>query len=141
MLEINSTILIQFVTFVLLMIILNVLLYRPLRQVLQKRRDAVERDHFDANHVGREVERGISRYKELVEETRKKGKEEKEKLRQEGMAAQHKLVEETEEIVRQKKEDIRAQIERNVQDVKNEMGQYAQDLAKEITEKILGRAV
>ena len=141
MLEINSTILIQFVTFVLLMIILNVLLYRPLRQVLQKRRDTVERDHFDANHVGREVERGISRYKELIEETRKKGKEEKEKLRQEGMEAQHKLVEETEEIVRKKKEDMRVQIERNVQDVKNEMSQYAQDLAKEITEKILGRAV
>lgn len=141
MLEINSTILIQFVTFILLMIILNLLLYRPLRKVLQKRRDVVERDHFDANHMGREVERGISRYKELMEEARKKGKEEKEKLRQEGMVAQHKLLEETEEIVRKKKEDMRVQIERNVQDVKNEMGKYAQDLAKEITEKILGRAV
>ena len=43
--------------------------------------------------------------------------------------------------MRKKKEDMRVQIERNVQDVKNEMSQYAQDLAKEITEKILGRAV
>ena len=141
MLEINSTLFIQFVTFVLLMIVLNLMLYRPLRKVLQKRRDTVASDHSDANHFGREVERGISRYKELMEETRNKGKEEKEKLRQEGMTAQHKLLEETEEIVRKKKEDMRAQIERNVQDVKSELGKYAQDLAKEITEKILGRAV
>jgi F-type H+-transporting ATPase subunit b len=141
LLDINITLLIQFVNFIFLMIVLNLLLYRPLRAILKKRRDEMDDSHARVSVLEKDAQGKLSLYEAQLEEARKKGSEVKNRLRQEGLDEEQQLVKEAEDISRQRRESIREQILAEAGAAKKQLQAEVDSLASEITEKVLGRAV
>ncbi|NLC71646.1 MAG: ATP synthase F0 subunit B [Desulfuromonadaceae bacterium] len=141
MLEINITLLIQFINFIFLIVVLNFILFRPLRGVLQKRRAELSESHARVAVLGKDVQTKLSLYEAKLDGARKKGAEIKNGLRQEGLVEEQRMVEEAEMAAQQKKESIREQIIAETGAAKKQLKAQVDSLAREITEKVLGRAV
>jgi len=141
LLDINITLLIQFANFIFLMIVLNLLLYRPLRAVLKKRRDEMDESRTRAAVLEKDAQAKLSLYEAKLEEARKKGTEVKNRLRQEGLDEEQQLVKEAEGVAHQKRESIREKIRAEAGAAKKQLQAEVDSLAREITDKVLGRAV
>ena len=141
MLEINITALFQFLNFIIIMVVLNRLLFRPLRAVLQKRRDEIGGSHQRAKSLSEEIQAKLSAYEIQLEEARKKATEVKNALRQEGLDQERSLVEEAQEAAQNRKESIRDQIATDAATAKMSLKDQVHALGMEISHKVLGRAV
>jgi len=141
LLEINVTLLIQFINFVLLMVVLNFLMYRPLRAILKKRRDEISDSHARARVLAKDAQSKLNLYETKLDKARKKGAEVKNQLRQDGLDEEKKMLAEAEGTAEEKKDSIRKQIVAEAGAAKEQLQAQADLLAKEIAEKLLGRAV
>jgi len=141
LLEINITLLIQFVNFILLMLVLNFLLFRPLRGILGKRRGELEESSARVRVLGKDMQSKLDLYEAKLNEARKKGAEVKNRLRQEALEEELRLVEAAESSAAERKERVREQIEAEADAAKKDLNAQVDLLGREITEKVLGRAV
>ena len=86
MISIDWTIFVQFANFIVLMIVLNILLYRPLRNVMASRRETIDGSHDKARTLEAQIEEKMARYEEKLQAAKQQGNQEKAALRQAGAA-------------------------------------------------------
>jgi F-type H+-transporting ATPase subunit b len=139
--EINWTIWLQFANFFVLMLVLNVLLYRPIRAVMERRRDTVEGAHRRAKDLENQINEKMDRYQGQLQEAKLKGAQEKAVLRRDAAAEEARIL-----------SDARGQAGDHVQTIKNkvaaeaaEASSYlkgeAETLASHLASKVLGRGL
>lgn len=132
---------IQIVNFLFLIFALNLLLFRPIRRILKERRDRMKGMESSIENADRTVQEKNAAFDKAIRDARAKGLKGKEALvkqaeeeeRRQVESINSKAVAELEEIRRK----IRADAERARQDLQPQVGAFA----REITQKILGRAV
>lgn len=141
MVSVDYSLLVQIVNFILLVLILNVVLYKPIRGVLAKRRETIDglNASIDASSVGvREKEEAFAAG---IKEARTKGVQLKDALIEEATGEERRIVG---EITRRAQEDlsaVRDRISQEVVAVRESLQSEVDDFAKAMGEKILGRAL
>ena len=131
----------QAVNFVLLLIILHRLAYKPILGMLEKRADTIDKSLKQAKKIEEELQRteedrkkemtkAREEYRALVAEAEETGKQKKEEMAKEAKRK-------TEEIITRAKEEIRNEKEKSVREARQEIA----DLAIEISKKIIGRNI
>lgn len=123
------------------MLVLNFLLFRPLRGILGKRRGELEESSARVRVLGKDMQSKLDLYEAKLNEARKKGAEVKNRLRQEALEEELRLVEAAESSAAERKERVREQIEAEADAAKKDLNAQVDLLGREITEKVLGRAV
>ena len=103
MIKIDWTLWLQFANFFVLMLVLNALLYRPLRDMLNRRRETIDGSYQKAKDLEGTINEKMASYEEKLQEARQKGSQEKAVLRK---AAQ----EEEAEILREKLQEAGIQL-------------------------------
>ncbi len=131
----------QAVNFVLLLIILHRLAYKPILGILEKRADTIDKSLKQAKKIEEELQRteedrkkemkkAREEYRALVAEAEETGKQKKKEITEEARRK-------TEEIVARAKEEIRSEKEKSVRAARQEIA----DLVIEISRKIIGRNI
>jgi F-type H+-transporting ATPase subunit b len=141
MLNIDYTLIIQIANFLFLLFILNILLYKPIRQILSQRKEEI--DSF-VGMIG-EFEDKFAQSKKALEENKaeatKDGLKEKEALKGEGSDQEKSLLKaatsESSEKLDQARDEIAASMVSARQTLEKELGRFSRELAQ----KILGRSV
>ncbi len=141
LIEINATLFIQFANFFLLIFILNMLLFRPLRKALRERREVVEGSHATADSLAGEITDKMAEYETRLAEARVKGNDAKNQLRTAAQEEEKTLLDEAQEIAGQKRTQIRKQISKEMTGARKTLKKEADALGQEVASKILGRAV
>ena len=141
MLNIDYTLIIQIANFLFLLFILNILLYKPIRQILSQRKE--EMDSF-VGMIGEFEDKSAQSSKALEEnkaEATKEGLKEKETLKGEGSDQEKSLLKaatsEASEKLDQARDEIAASMVSARQTLEKELGRFSRELAQ----KILGRSV
>ena len=141
MLKIDYTLFIQIANFLVLLMILNILLYRPIRKILGQRKEEI--DSYE-KMIGEFQEKSAGNAKELEENkigARKEGYKAKEDLKVAGLEREKGMVQDaissTMEKIEKAKQDVDDQMANVRQSLENEIGAFSTELA----EKILGRSV
>ncbi len=141
MIEVNGTILIQFVNFFLLMAVLHFVLFRPLRALMQRRREMAEGAHDKARSLEGQIEEKMARYQERLQEAKLKASQERAALR--AAAAQQEA-----QILGEAREKASAQVQSMVERIAGEADQARQSLqqetramASQIAGRLLGREI
>jgi F-type H+-transporting ATPase subunit b len=141
MLNIDYTLIIQIANFLFLLFILNILLYKPIRQILSQRKE--EMDSF-VGMIGEFEDKSAQSSKALEEnkaEATKDGLKEKEALKGEGSDQEKSLLKaatsEASEKLDQARDEIAASMVSARQTLEKELGRFSRELAQ----KILGRSV
>jgi F-type H+-transporting ATPase subunit b len=141
MLKIDSTLLIQIANFLLLLFFLNILLYRPIRKILNLRRDetnSLQKIIEDYHDRSERNERGI---KEGVVQARKEGFEEKESLKGQALEEEKAILKEVGSSVEEKKEKANRELGSKIADVRKILEEQVAGFSQELAAKILGRSI
>lgn len=139
MLNIDVSLFIQIANFLFLAIVLNLILYRPIRGIIAKR-------HAQFESLGKE----ISRYSEMaslkdreIQETitkaRKEGAAQKEGLRREGSLEEERILKEANADIQQRLARTREELEKGLFAAKENLATQVSQYAAELAERILGR--
>jgi len=141
MLQIDQSLLIQMGNFLLLVFLLNIFLYRPIRRIIAQRGEEMgSLEHAIREYQGKaeENEKGIQ---EHMVQARKEGFQVKESLKMEGLEKERRILQESGSTAEQKISKARSEIDEQVKDVRKILDEQVAVFSKELAEKILGRNV
>jgi len=137
--SIDFTIVIQFVNFFLLIFLLNMILYRPLRKLLEERRATIEGGHGRAQDLESQIEEKMARYQERLQEARSKGAQERATLRGEAQAEEAKLLGVAREKALEKIQQMNGKIADEASAARADLKKETEAMAAEVASKVLGR--
>jgi len=135
------SILIQMINFLVLLILLNIIVYKPIRGMLKKRKEEIDSSSNLTDELKRNIEKYSTEIEENIDSTRKLGLKERIGLRNNGLAAEKELLQDAysqvEEALGKAKNEIKEKINSARASLQNEMESFSHELA----EKILGRSL
>lgn len=141
MIEINWTIGLQFLNFFVLMLLLNVLLFRPLRGVLEKRKATVDGGHARARELKEQIDEKMARYQDQLQQAKLKGNEEKAALRSAAAKEEAEILGAAREVASGRLQAIREQVQTEAAQAGKELRTQTSALAAQVASKVLGRGV
>lgn len=141
MIEVTSALPIQIVNFIVLILLMNLVLYRPVRKILKERKNKVQGLEEAIESSQRDVAESEEVFKGKMSGARKRGGQEKEAMEQAGQAEERRIIDEINEKARADLDAVRAQIARDAEQAKRKLEGEIKGFSVAIAEKILGRAV
>ena len=141
MIKLDCTLFLQFANFMILMVVLNVLLFKPLRAALQARREAIESSKAKVHDIDEQVQAHIARYEAQLQEARLQGAQERATLRKAGQEEEARILGAANQTAAVKLQTIKEQIQEEAGTARQALRDETEDLAREIAGKVLGRAI
>lgn len=141
MISIDSSVFIQIANFLILIWILNKVLYRPLRDMLLKRKERVTGMETGIATCLQEMQEKDALFSEGIRDARAKGAMAKDKLIQDAEAEEKAIVRKINEKAQAELAKMREKIAKDAEGVRQSLLQEVDRFANDIGEKILGRAV
>lgn len=141
MIEINFSLLIQIVNFLLLLFLMNIFLYKPIRKILTRRNEetsSLEGSIEDYQNRSAQDENSI---KEGMVLARKEGYKEKENLKGQGLDAEKGLLQKASSSAEEKIGKAKKELEKRMVDVRKALDDQVASFSEELAEKILGRSI
>lgn len=137
----DVSVIIQIINFIVLAVVLNYLLFKPIRGIIAQRAEKmatlsseIESDTDSATAKGEQMDRELS-------EARRQGVDAKEQFKEEGHSEERQIIDlatqEMEKAVTEVREQISEEIGQARDELKNQVQEFGQDLAQ----KILGRSI
>ena len=139
MIDIDWTLFAQIINFLLLVFLLNVVLFRPIRNAIKDRQAKILAQEAEYNLLvdqGRSLEDEI---KEKLAAARREGAAAREALKQEGAQAEASLLEEVKRQVEVEWATVETKIKADMAKARKSLQKQAQTFAQLLATKILGR--
>jgi F-type H+-transporting ATPase subunit b len=139
MIKINWTLYVQIINFLVLVFLLNLVLFRPIRKALRERQGAIAAHEAEINRFA-ERSQGIGKeIKDSLAEARRHGLGQKEALKQEGSQAEASLLEAVKKEVDAEWDRVEKKIKEDVVKAGQTLKAQAESFAQSLAAKILGR--
>lgn len=139
MINLDWTLILQFVNFLVLLIILNKLLYRPLLGILEQRRETIDGSHEKAASLQGEIEEKMARYQAQLSDAKAAASAERSKLKQAAVSEETKIMGEAQQKASVRLQAIKDQVAAEATEAGKTLKAEAKDLAGQIATKVLGR--
>ena len=139
MISVDWTLGLQFVNFIILLIILNKILYRPLMKVLAERREAIDGSHARAKDLEEGIEEKMQRYQQQLSDAKKIANEERNKLKKAAVEEEAILLADANGKASVRLQAIKAKVADEAAEASKTLKGEAETLAGQIATKVLGR--
>lgn len=141
MLNPNFTIVIQIVNFLFLLLILNIVLYRPIRNILSRRNEKMNAFQTTIEDFQGKSARFEKDLEENMVAARKSGDKEKEAIKSAGLGEETGLLQKASSQADEKIGEARGEIEERRADIRQKLEKEVEAFSQALVEKILGRSV
>ncbi len=141
MIDLNYTLLIQMINFLLLIFILNLLLYKPITKIIDERNKKIEDSKSEVESLDEQAELKIADYEEKMRQARQEAMSQRNEVKEEGEEAGKEIVEATRGEISTMIEGFKATLANEREAARNVLRDQAKKIAVEISEKVLGRGV
>jgi F-type H+-transporting ATPase subunit b len=132
---------VQIANFLIIIWILNIILYRPIRKILIERKEKITSFEQNIEKLNEDAAGKDEAFLSGIKEARARGLNEKEALLKEGAEEEKKIIEQINQKAQANLSEVRDKIAQDAQDVRESLNKEIDTFAKAISEKILGRAV
>jgi F-type H+-transporting ATPase subunit b len=132
---------IQIINFVLLIFILNLLLYKPLLGMLDKRRKQFEESETEVRRLQVMVEQKMAAYEEKLRQAKAAAAEQKNEIVTQGTAEAKVMIEAVRGELPGLMEQFHLRMEKEISEARKILTDRSQNLSVEIAEKVLGRSI
>ncbi len=139
MIDIDWTLFAQLINFLALVFLLNMVLFRPIRNVLKERQAKLLAQESDIALLAEQGQGLESDIKEKLAAARKDGAVARESLKQEGSQAEASLLEEVKKQVDLEWAQVERKIKADMAKARESLKTQAQSFAQMLATKILGR--
>ncbi len=141
MIDINITLLIQLINFILMLIVLNFLLFKPIRQIMQEREQGISSALGDAKNAQERMQKLLDDYNVSLAEAKQKSATTYNTIYQRGIDAQRDMISAERTKAGEALDRARADIASASAAARADLRKEAERLSQDITSKLLGRAV
>jgi F-type H+-transporting ATPase subunit b len=139
--NVNVTLLIQVINFIVLLLILNAILYKPILGKLREREGQIASDREKADALDKEVVSQEARHQTELAEARKKAAAQKNELVAEAKAKEAEILADARKEAAGIVEDMKNMISKEAEEARSKLREQMTPLAQSVAEKILGRSV
>lgn len=139
MIELDWTLFVQIINFLVLVFLLNMVLFRPIRKVILDRRARQNTFEEDISGLTDNRQNILGEVEEQLTAARREGLGLREQLRQEGSQVESSLLEQVKQEVEAEWTKVEARIKKDVAKARETLRAQAQDFAMALATKILGR--
>ncbi len=141
MVDINYSLLIQMANFLIFLILMNFVLYRPIRRIVAERKRVVLERQEGIEKIGELTRAGLSDYDSKLKEARLTGARRIQELKAAGYEQEKELLRQIAEQTAGKVQNLREKIQKDVAVARKELKQQVKTFSGELAQKILGRKV
>jgi len=136
--DLDATLPLMAVQFVILTVILNAVFYKPLGKAIDERDDYVRSNRVEAKERLAKAERLAQQYEQELAETRRKAQSIIAEAQQAAQAAAAQSIAEAQQEVQSKREQVQRELDAQKQAALNELQQQVSELSDRILDKLLG---
>ena len=141
MVSIDVSLIVQIINFLFLIWILNIFLYRPIRNGLRQRNEKISGLEQKAKMLNEDSREKDDAYVSGIKEARAKGLKEKEILVQEAANEEDNIIQNINKKAQEDLVEVRERISKDVEVIRESLQQELGAFADAISEKILGRVI
>lgn len=140
MLDLNITFLFQLVNFLVALIVLNILLIGPVREIIKKRNGIMDDMAAKADAFNAEADEKLKTYEAALALARKQAGLTREEGRQLGLDEQQSIVGEAQQSARQLLAENRSALRNQAEAALNELRNGISDFSAKVGDRLLGNA-
>lgn len=137
MVDLNITLAIQMVNFVIALIVLNYVLIKPIRGILQKRRDIVNGLAHDAEKQSTEAGMRIQKYEAELDAARAAAAEQRDAIKQQGLDSEQSILAEAQSEAQSFLQKTRKEVEQEAAEVMKGLRGQVDAMAGKVVAKVL----
>ena len=141
MIKVDGSLFVQIANFLVLIWLLNIILYRPIRNVLIKRNEKVKGLEQNIDMFKRDAKEREDTFANGIKAARVKGLKAKEGLLSTASEEERKIIEEINQKAQANLTEVRAKIAKDTEAVRKSLQQEIDEFASSIGKKILGRTL
>lgn len=141
MINIDGSLIIQMINFLLLVWVLNIILYRPIRGIVTRRREKILGLESGIGQYERDAQDRDAAFNDGIRAAREKGFAEKTLMEQQAREEEMKIIEEINEKAKADALSTRQMVAKEAEVVRKSLQSQIGVFADDISSKILGRAV
>jgi F-type H+-transporting ATPase subunit b len=137
----DITLIIQMVNFLILLFVLNLILFRPIRNIIKKRNQIIQNFNSEITSLTDEAQDSMERFEQKVVEAKKEGMSRVQDMKGEGEQAEAELIAVTNEEVQAKIQEARQKVASDIEEARTQLQAQVQAFSVAVTEKVLGRSI
>lgn len=141
MIDLNVTLLIQMGNFLVLLFLMNMILYGPIRRVVKQREQHVLREEEGIRHLQMEAIAALEGFDAKILEARKEGRQRIQELKVAAHDEEKNMLQEATEEGARQVQKIRESVQKEVASARHELRGQVQSFSVELAQKILGRSL
>ncbi|ANA41469.1 hypothetical protein A2G06_15895 [Geobacter anodireducens] len=141
MISLDLAFAIQVINFLVLMVILNVFLFKPIRKVIADRKAQIDGSRERAAVVDKEVQEKMALYEARLRDVKAKAGAEREVLRKEAQQEESAILEKARKEAADSLASIKSRVAKETVDAKEFLKEQSRSLSLEICQKVLGRSL
>jgi len=139
--SIDVTLLIQMVNFLILMFILNLLLYKPVLGIIDKRKKNLQDIEEEIKRLNQSVDERMAAYEEKLRLAKLQALEKRKEIMTEGVEQAKSFIEAAKGDIPGMMEKFHADMNREVDEARHILTNQSKKISIEIAEKLLGRSL
>jgi F-type H+-transporting ATPase subunit b len=138
--NLDLTFVIQIINFLILLTVLNIFLYKPIRKAIADRTATVDGAKARAEAVDLDVQEKVALYEARLREAKAKAGEERGVLKAQALAEEATVLEKARKEAGDSLATIKETVAREAAQARTALQEQARFLSKDICEKVLGRS-
>ncbi len=139
MINLDITFIVQIVNFILLMLVLNILLYKPMRKILADRSAEIAGGHAKAIEVDKDVQDKMAQYEARLREAKTKASDERGVMKKDALAEESSILDKARKEATDSLNILKSQVAKEAAGAREFLKEQTLSLSLEISEKVLGR--
>ena len=141
MIDLNLAFVVQLINFGILVLVLNIFLYKPIRRILSERRQVIDSARDKAASVDLEVQEKMARYEARLHDAKSEAAGRRAEALKLAQAEEAALLDKARKDAADTLGTIRAKVAKEAAEARSLLTKQAETLSGEICEKILGRSL
>jgi len=137
--SVDWTLGLQFVNFIILLLVLNKLLYKPLTKIMAERRAKIDGDRARAKDLQADIDEKMARYQQQLQEAKALANAERHRLKKLASDEEAAMLSEAHDKALTRLQEIKNQVAIEAAEASKTLQKEAKSLAGQIATKILGR--
>ena len=141
MININLTLLIQMANFLVLLFLMNLILYRPIRRMVAKRNKHIAEQQAVIDGADAEAAAVVQEFNIKIQEARKLGRQRIQEHKAAAYDQEKDLLQQATEQVSKQLQEMRAKVQSDIAKAREQLRRQVRAFSTSLAQKILGRSL
>jgi len=137
----DVTLLIQMINFFILLFLMNMILFRPIRRLVAERNRHMEDQQQGIERADAEGLAAVREFEERIQEARNAGRQRVQEMKEAAYLNEKDLLQRAGEEAAAQVQDLRARIRSDARAAREQLSSQVQAFATDLAQKILGRSI